>query len=171
MSTQKIQDKLHVQNRDQYGDRHAEHCLEIYKLYVQMADNVSARRQSANSFFLTVNTVVVSFVSYVGLTNGTWGWVVSVAGVFLCCVWYRLVRSYRDLNSGKFKVVHAIEKLLPLSPYDAEWEALGRGKDSKLYLQFTKIEMCTPGIFAALHIVAVIASLGTYILDAVASIT
>ena len=160
-----------MQNRDQYGDRYAEHCLEIYKLYVQMADNVSARRQSANSFFLTVNTVVVSFVSYVGLTINTWGWVISVAGVILCYIWYRLVRSYRDLNSGKFKVVHAIEKLLPLSPYDAEWEAVGRGKDSKLYLQFTKIEMCTPWIFAALHMVAVIASLGTYILDAMASIT
>ena len=59
---------------------------------------------------LTVNTVVVSFVSYVGLTNGTWGWVVSVAGVFLCCVWYRLRAVLQGLNSGKFKVL-PIEKL------------------------------------------------------------
>ena len=48
--------------------------------------------------------------------------------------------------------------------------AVGRSKNSKLYLQFIKIEMCTSGIFAALHMVAVIASLGTYILDAVTSI-
>jgi hypothetical protein len=40
-------------------------------------------------------------------------------------MWYRLVRSYKDLNSAKFKVIHEIEKSLPISPYDAEWEAVG----------------------------------------------
>ena len=55
------------------------------------------------------------------------------------------------MNSGKFKVVHEIEKELPLSPYDAEWEALGRGNDPKLYLPFTRIEIWVPGIFGALH--------------------
>ena len=41
---------------DKYGGEYQNHLLEQYKLYVQMADKISERRQSANSFFLTVNT-------------------------------------------------------------------------------------------------------------------
>jgi hypothetical protein len=33
--------------------------LEQYKLYVEMADRLSARRALANTFFLTVNTAVL----------------------------------------------------------------------------------------------------------------
>ena len=77
--------------------------------------------------------------------------VVAIAGVILCFTWYRLVRSYRDLNTAKFKVIHEIERRLPLSPYDAEWEAVGGGDDSKLYLPFTHVEKFIPWIFMALH--------------------
>lgn len=146
-----IRENLAVTDKAAYGDNYQAHCLEIYKLYVQMADNISARRQSANSFFLAVNTAIIGVVGYVGGTGGDWNWAVSLAGLILCYAWYRLVRSYKDLNSGKFKVVHEIEKELPLSPYDAEWEALGRGKDASLYLPFTRIEIWVPRVFGALH--------------------
>lgn len=146
-----IRDKLVVGDKRAYGDNYEAHCLEIYKLYVQMADKISTRRQSANSFFLAVNTAIIGIVGYVGGTGGNWNWAVSLAGLILCYAWYRLVRSYKDMNSGKFKVIHEIEKKLPLSPYDAEWEALGRGKDSSLYLPFTRIEIWVPRVFAALH--------------------
>lgn len=36
--------------------------LEQYKLYVEMADRVSARRGSANTFFLTLNTTAVTAI-------------------------------------------------------------------------------------------------------------
>ena len=149
--TLNLRRNLIVNDKDSYGESYQAHSLEIYKLYVQMADNISARRQSANSFFLTVNTAIVGIVGYVGGTSGSWNWIISLAGLVLCYTWYRLIRSYKDMNSGKFKVVHEIEKELPLSPYDAEWEALGRGNDPKLYLPFTRIEIWVPGIFGALH--------------------
>ncbi|CAD7855405.1 MAG: hypothetical protein [Olavius algarvensis Gamma 1 endosymbiont] len=69
-------------------------------------------------------------------------------------MWYRLVRSYRDLNSTKYKVIHEIEKSLPISPYDAEWEAVGRGEDPKLYSPFTHIEVFIPWVFIVLYFVA-----------------
>ena len=146
-----IREKLAVKDKASYGENYDTHYLEIYKLYVQMADNISDRRQSANSFFLAVNTAIIGIVAYVGGTSGDLNWAVSLAGLILCYAWYRLVRSYKDLNSGKFKVVHEIERELPLSPYDAEWEVLGRGKDSSLYLPFTRIELWVPRVFAALH--------------------
>ena len=154
-----IEEKLVSRNEADYGDQHQAHSLEIYKLYVGMADNISARRQSANSFFLTVNTALIAIVGYMSGENEEINWVVNLAGMVLCYSWYRLVRSYKDLNTGKFKVVHEIEKMLPLAPYDAEWDALGRGNDPKLYLPFTHIEMWVPWIFFALHLVALLLSL------------
>ncbi len=138
------------------------HVLEQYKLYVEMADRISSRRQNANSFFLSVNTALVAVVSYVSLSGaqaGRFAWVVPTAGVALSYMWYRLVRSYKDLNSGKFQVIHAIEKRLPIRPYGAEWEALGKGANKKLYIPFTHVERAVPWVFVFIHAVALIGTL------------
>jgi len=142
----------------EYGESYRSHSLDIYKLYVDMADKISERRQSANSFFLTLNSAIVALVGYVNLSQDTelvassYFWVVAIAGMVLSFLWYRLIRSYKDMNSGKFKVIHEIEKQLPLKPYDAEWTALGRGKDPSLYLPFTNIELFVPWVFIAIHL-------------------
>ncbi|MDP2601826.1 MAG: hypothetical protein Q8S00_04440 [Deltaproteobacteria bacterium] len=129
------------------------HLLEQYKLYVEMADRISQRRQTANSYFLTVNTALLSFVGYLTTKDTSdYLWLLGVVGVVLCYLWYRLVRSYRDLNTAKFNVIHVIEKRLPLSPYDAEWEAMGRGKDSTRYKPVTHIETGVPWVFVVLHV-------------------
>lgn len=130
------------------------HLLEQYKLYVEMADRISARRHSANSYFLAINTGLVGLIGYVTTKDTSdYLWLMAGAGIALSYLWYRLIRSYRDLNSGKFKVIHFIEKRLPLSPYDAEWEAIGRGEDPKLYKPFTHIETGVPWVFMLLHAV------------------
>lgn len=56
-------------------------------------------------------------------------------------------------QSGKFRIVHCIEKRLPLSPYDAEWEAIGRGENPKLYKPFTHIETAVLWVFVLLHVI------------------
>ena len=150
---------LHGIPREQYSDAYDQHVLEIYRTYLEMADRISSRREKANSFFLTLNTVVVGFVGYlVGkdelVPNNPWLALIGIAGIALSYLWYRIIRSYRDLNSVKFKVVHEIEKLLPLRPYDAEWESVGKGKNSKRYLPFTHVEIIVPWIFLGLHIIA-----------------
>lgn len=139
-----------------YGsnEKYQAHLLDQYKMYVEMADRISARRQSANSYFLTINTGLVALIGYVTTKDTSdYLWLVAGAGIALSYLWYRLIRSYRDLNSGKFKVIHFIEKRLPLSPYDAEWEAIGRGEDPKLYKPFTHIETGVPWVFVLLHAV------------------
>jgi hypothetical protein len=148
----------------EYGEHYRDHLLEQYKLYIQTADRISERRQSANSFFLTVNTALIAFLGFVARPDvGSnpsvtshpplpWVLAVSAAGVVLCYTWYRLVRSYNGLNSGKFEVVHAIERKLPASPFEAEWEAVGKGDDPNLYLPFTHVEIRIPWVFIALYI-------------------
>lgn len=153
-----IDSYLLKKSEEEYGSNYRSHYLDIYKLYVDMADKVSTRRQTANSFFLTLNTALIAVVSYLQLGECKTApletfWVVSLAGVALCYMWYRLIRSYRELNSGKFKIIHEMEQFLPMAPFDAEWEALGRGKNPALYLPFTKVEMAVPWIFLALHLV------------------
>lgn len=131
------------------------HLLEQYKLYQSSAEKISDRRQTANAFFVTINTALVSLISYLNFgadTPSKYYWLVSLAGIAISYMWYRLVRSYKDLNSAKFKVIHEIEKSLPISPYDAEWEAVGKGENSKLYLPFTHIEIFIPWVFALLHL-------------------
>ena len=152
------------QQPDAYGENYDAHVLDLYKLYVDMADRISARRQSANSFFLSINTAVVALVGYVHLgkdspaTEGFYS-LVAVAGIVLCYLWYRLVRSYKDLNTGKFKVIHQIESRLPLRLFDAEWEAVGRGEDPTKYLPFTTVELRVPWVFAAMHAIVLLRSL------------
>jgi len=67
------------------------------------------------------------------------------------------VYSYRQLNTGKFKVIIALEQMLPTALYEAEWVALGEGKDRKLYLPLTHIENWVPACFGMLYIVLAIA--------------
>ena len=143
-------------SEEQYGEKFRDHYLDIYKMYVHLADKISERRQSANSFYLSINTAIVGLVSYFKSGDKEqvapeFYMLISVTGMLTCYLWYRLVQSYKQINSGKFKVIHQIEQNLPLAPYDAEWEMLGRGKDPKKYLPFTHIEILVPWVFFGLH--------------------
>lgn len=165
MEAEQINNKLYASRNHQSYDANSSynsHLLEQYKIYLTSAENISNRRQTANSFFVTVNTAIVSLVSYLNLgvaNSSKLFWVVSVAGIAISYMWYRLVHSYKDLNSAKFKVIHEIEKSLPICPYDAEWEAVGRGENSELYLPFTHIEIYVPWVFLLLHSVVLAVSL------------
>ncbi|MCI5209028.1 MAG: hypothetical protein D3910_09570 [Candidatus Electrothrix sp. ATG2] len=147
---------LSKNDKEKYGAEFNQHILEQYKLYVEMADRISARRMHANSFFVGINTALmaaftVSFKSNTQQLETVWFIPLSAAIIF-CFVWWRIITSYRQLNSGKFKVIHAIEQFLPIAPYDSEWIALGAGKNTKLYKPFTHVESWVPVCFAVLYI-------------------
>lgn len=152
----KIKKILFAKEERSYGSNYKEHCLEIYKMYVEKADAISSRRESANTFFLSVNTVLIGLIGYLDKSHECTKLAIGVAGILLCYFWYRLLLSYKHLNSAKFQVIREIEKKLPLSPYDAEWEFLGRGKNSDLYKPFTHIEIWVPRIFLFLHLLAIL---------------
>ena len=145
---------------EEYGERYQSDYLEMYKSYVVSVDHTSSRRQTANSFFLTLNTAILAFLGYVkpsfGQPIGRLTILATIGGIVICYVWYRLILSYKGLNSGKFKVIHMIENRLPISPYNAEWEAVGRGKDVKKYRPFTRIEIWIPWIFVIIYVISFI---------------
>jgi hypothetical protein len=150
-----VAEALRSRERSEYGPEYEKHLFEQYKLYVEMADRVSARRALANTFFLTAHTALITAFTVLLkediLVRSAIGFAPFTAVVLLCYVWWRLVSSYRQLNSGKFQVVHALENLLPAAPYAAEWTALGEGKDARLYRPLTHIENWVPIGFALLY--------------------
>lgn len=143
-----------VQNGVTYpsNEKWHSHLLDQYKLYVEMADRVSQRRTAANSYFLTVNSAILAFVGYLNSKDSLeYLWILAFAGMTLCILWRQGIASYRDINTAKWKVVHELEKQLPVSPYDAEWEYVQRGHNSKLYRPISYVEGGVPWIFFSLH--------------------
>jgi hypothetical protein len=150
----------------EYGDGYRDHLLEQYKLYVQMTENNSERRQSANNFFLTVNTALLAFLGIVVtpvIGNGNlgditsrplpWAVAVSATGVVLCVSWYMTVSSFKHLDKSKYQIIHCLESKLPSAPYAAEWRIVGdEGKRSERYHPFTKLDFNIPWMFGALYV-------------------
>jgi len=141
----------------QVDDESRRETLELYKLYVEMADRSAARRLGANSFFVTVNAAILGIAGAVlareGNTVGSFPyWPASLAGIILCWAWLRIIRSYRNLNTAKFAVINEIEKRLPIRPYSAEWEAVGKGEDPKRYKPLSHVEVAVPLVFLVVHI-------------------
>lgn len=139
-----------------YGPEYEKHLFEQYKLYVDMADRISARRMLANSFFVGVHTALITAFTVMlkekVLQPTLSGLAPFMAVVLLCFIWWRVVHSYRQLNSAKFKVIHALEQMLPAAPFDAEWTAMGRGADARLYLPLTHVENWVPVCFGVLYV-------------------
>jgi hypothetical protein len=156
MDLEDIQKMLFVSDSSKYGDKYIEHLLEQYKIYIASAEKISDRRQTTNEFFLGLNTALVAILGFAA-TKVNQGEIApalilsSVAGMIMCYLWYRIIRSYDGLNGGKFKVLHAIEARLPLALYDTEWEMLGRGEDKEIYWPFTHIERWVPRIFIGIY--------------------
>ena len=139
--------------KEQYGAEYQTHLLEQYKLYVEMADRISQRRMDTNKFFISVHTFMITLISLFSRDNYTVLILASLMGILFSGAWFFLLKSYRQLNSGKFKVVHEMEAQLPCAPYDVEWDKLGRGKDRKLYWPLSHLEVVLPLIFAILYLV------------------
>lgn len=129
--------------------------FDLYKLTVEMADRVTARRGTANSFFLAVNSALAAVV---GATSADQT-VAALAGIVLSAAWWLLLRSYRDLNRAKFKVIIEMEQKLPVQPYDAEWKYL---KDDKVagwrgrYAEQGTVERVVPVAFIALYLAVIL---------------
>jgi hypothetical protein len=136
--------------KESYGETFQAHLLDQYKLYVEMTDRISTRRGQTNSFYISLLSGWLAFLS-VGFNKNLFSEsqdlvFLSVAslGVVLCLLWYINIRAYKQLNSGKFKVIHEMEKNLPFPCYERESDILNTHKNSQGYLQLTNVEQYIP---------------------------
>ncbi len=142
--------------KETYGEKFQEHLLDQYKIYVELADRVTERRNKANQFYSSLFSILIPLIS-VGVTkeiiSNVLLFVISIFGIFLCIGWYYNIKSYRQLNSGKFKVIHEMEEHLPFDCFKKEWHHLNQGSDASKYLKLTKIEQFIPFVFCLLFLI------------------
>ena len=143
--------------------------FEQYKLIVGTSEALVSRRQQVNTFFLSVNSIILAAIGLLIRENaantivGPAFVVLGVSGMILCFAWWRMILSFRQLNRGKFDVILALESRLPARIFAAEWEALGRGEDPSKYKPFTKTEFWIPRIMGGLELVVVVVGIGLWV--------
>ena len=139
--------------KEKYGDSFGSDLLEQYKLYVQSAENVSARRVASNRYLLTLNIALVALygVQSVGFGQSYWTLLIPIIGIPVSILWYLIIKSHADLNGIKFDIIHELETHLPSRIYKYEWNLAGGGK-GKTYRAVTTIERWIPILFAILHL-------------------
>lgn len=138
--------------KETYGKSFKADLFEQYKLYVESAERVSERRVSANNYLLTVNAFLVTLYGILAASpyKSYSTILVPVAGILVSLTWYRIIISYRNLNSVKFKVIHELEQHMPAALYEYEWQKAEEGR-GKAYHPLTHLERWVPIVFTALY--------------------
>ncbi len=130
--------------------------LEIYRLHAELADRVSQRREGANRLYVSLLVGLMVFLAAL-MRYGTGDLPVRVVlaavgsiGALLSVSWYVVIRSYRQLNTGKFAALHELEEELAYAFFAREWELLAAGGDRRRYWKLTIVETSLPCIFLVL---------------------
>ncbi|MGH8523867.1 MAG: RipA family octameric membrane protein [Gammaproteobacteria bacterium] len=140
--------------------------FELYKLMVSSSEALVGRRQAVNTFFLTANGAILTAVGFfVGRGSQQAEWmalaiaVLTVTGAVLCFAWQSLLRSFGQLNTGKFAIINRLEREFPVAIYAAEWKALGEGENPRVYRSFTSREIWVPRCLLCVYAVATLVAL------------
>ena len=138
------------------ADTEQKERLEIYKLHAELADRVSQRREGANRLYVSLLVGLVVFLAALlrfGMGEAPEQLVLGVLGVFgvlLSISWMIVIRSYRQLNTGKFAALQELEKELVYPFFTREWELLSEGREISRYWKLTEVERGLPIIFILL---------------------
>ncbi|MDE0479283.1 MAG: hypothetical protein OXI13_06620 [Gammaproteobacteria bacterium] len=138
--------------KESYDGCFNEDLLDQYKLYVQSAENVSARRIASSRYLLTFNTALVALYGFQSQIP-SWGWLmvlVPILGVLASALWCQIIKSHKDLNAVKFEIIHELEQHFPARLYAYEWQRANEGR-GKRYRAVTDTEGWIPWVFLVLH--------------------
>ena len=145
-------------------DENRQELLEIYKLHAELADRVSQRREGANRLYVSLLTGVLVILAAI-LRFGA-GMIpfkvvliaVGIIGILLSVSWFIVIRSYRQLNSGKFKALHELEEKLAYPFFKREWDLLEKGEKKNRYWKLTVVETFLPIGFFVLSLILIFSS-------------
>lgn len=137
-----------------HPEKYQEHLLEQYKLALEMADRVSGRRITENSFFSSINTALTSTLAVLGKEGyfqNFWTLFPILAGLILCVFWIQILTSSKRLSFIKLEMITEMEARLPLGFYTVETAILKKQKMARWYKPITLIESRVPLIFGAIY--------------------
>jgi len=125
-----------------------------YQICVDMADRISQRRMSTNKFYSALVSAILTVIlsvfkdNLLSKDNQLAVFLFGLLGVSICIIWFLNIKSYKTLNSAKFKVILEQEKQLACPAYTKEWEILDNGKNPQKHITFSKIESWVPFILS-----------------------
>ncbi len=134
----------------EYGEKFTDHYLKQYEDFVKSTYTVSDWRKSANQYFMGFNSALVAGLAIANLDTDLMAIFSSMAGFILCIAWWGSLNFYKSLNSAKFKVIHEMEKHLPMSPFKAEYYAQVHADEG--HTTATAWEKWVPKLFIGLHL-------------------
>lgn len=117
---------LFKKTKREYGTSYRDHFMEQYKVAIQGVDYTSKSKHTLNSYYLTINTVLLAAVG-LSLTKDkfvlpeTAHDLILAVGILIAVVWWVNLRTYNNVLAAKFSILHCLEEQLPLSLYKTEW--------------------------------------------------
>ena len=134
-------------------------ALEQWKFYGQSTHQVSNRRLKNNRFYLRL---LIALLGVAGI-GGKLGFITPVGILFIgaiglpfCILWAFHILSYKQLNSGKYRVLWQMAEHLPYGPFQMEWDHLKEGEEPDVYIKHTTVEVWWPRVFGFFYTVLVI---------------
>lgn len=130
-----------------------------YKLYAELTDKISERRQKVATIYISLLTFLLSLLSLTIKDNHFTGSIISLlivyfSGISVSVIWFANIASYKQLNKIKFKVLHELENDLPFKGFQREWEI--EKEEKHKYIRLTKIEGYMPIFFGVMFTVILI---------------
>ncbi len=139
----------------------ANEYLEIYKLSVEMADRLSARRGATNVYFITLESTLSASAGFWMSTENSLSYqkalVIGVVSLILSMIWWLQIQTYRNLSKAKFDVIHELEQQLTFAPFTKEWEVVNGIR--KKHVDLTRTESFIPVIFLLVNIILIIGAM------------
>ena len=137
-----------------------EKALEQYKLLSESIDYTSEIRESANNFWISVNSLLISGVAYLrGYENinrdqyAFLMWSSLILGICLCYSWLSSLGNIKKSIDTRNQIMIEIEKFLPVKIFTS---TLGRSENVENKSSITIKEMLVPCIFLLGYIFFVI---------------
>ena len=134
-------------------------ALEQWKIYSQSTQQVSNRRLKNNRFYLRL---LIALLGVAGI-GGKLGFITPVGILFIgaiglpfCVLWTFHILSYKQLNSGKYRVLWQVAEQLPYDPFQMEWDHLKEGEEPDVYIKHTTVEVWWPRVFGFFYAILVI---------------
>lgn len=145
--------------------------LQQYQMFVRTSEDLVSRKQSVNTFYITLNSLMLSAIISVICAAGELLEIsgesivvylisafLAIIGIVICCSWITLLNSYSDLNASKMAIIGCVEERLALKLFDTEWAVLTRRIGDKTYKSFTVKEIAVAKIFLFLYAIILLVS-------------
>lgn len=135
------------------GDEiYAQYYFEQYKIYVSGIEKISDRRENANKYFVTLNSGIIVAIGFQLQHVADFFFKPAIVallslGIVLSIVFFFLIGSYKQMNRGKFKILHKMEENLPIKMYKDEHVA-------KNNFSLSDIERIVPVVFLMFYIIS-----------------